>query len=103
MNFFSANPGEDPKPLAKIISAGEMARVMLALKAFLLNKIVFLHLFLMKSTAVLSKTIQQVAQKMAELSLKHQIICVTHNHLVCIADHQYHLLKKCKKADPLPG
>ena len=33
--LFSANPGEDPKPLAKIISAGEMSRVMLALKCIL--------------------------------------------------------------------
>ncbi|HHU76724.1 MAG TPA: DNA repair protein RecN [Firmicutes bacterium] len=97
--LFSANPGEDPKPLAKIISAGEMARVMLALKSILaeqdrISTLVFDEI----DSGIGGKTIQQVAQKMAELGRKHQIICVTHSpHLAGRADHQYHLFKEVRK------
>ena len=94
--LFSANPGEDPKPLAKIISAGEMARVMLALKSILaeqdrISTLVFDEI----DSGIGGKTIQKVAQKMAELSRNHQIICVTHSpHIAGIADHQYYLFKE---------
>ena len=96
--LFSANPGEDPKPLAKIISAGEMARVMLALKSILAEQdriptLVFDEI----DSGIGGRTVQCVAKKMAELSRKHQIICVTQTHIAGIANHQYHLLKKCKR------
>ncbi len=94
--LFSANSGEDPKPLAKIISAGEMARVMLALKSILaeqdrISTLVFDEI----DSGIGGKTIRQVAGKMAELSKKHQIICVTHSpHIAGVADHQYYLFKE---------
>ncbi|NLX91041.1 MAG: DNA repair protein RecN [Firmicutes bacterium] len=97
--LFSANPGEDPKPLAKIISAGEMARVMLALKSILAEQdriptLVFDEI----DSGIGGKTIQCVANKMAELSRKHQIICVTHSpHIAGLANHQYHLFKEVQK------
>ena len=94
--LFSANPGEELKPLAKIISTGEMARVMLALKCILaeedrISTLVFDEI----DSGVGGKTIQQVAGKMAELSRNHQIICVTHSpHIAGAADHQYLLFKE---------
>lgn len=97
--LFSANPGEDPKPLAKIISAGEMARVMLALKSILAEQdriptLVFDEI----DSGIGGRTVQCVAKKMAELSRKHQIICVTHSpHIAGIANHQYHLYKEVQK------
>ncbi len=97
--LFSANPGEDPKPLTKIISAGEMARVMLALKSILaeqdrISTLVFDEI----DSGIGGQTIQRVAQKMAELSRRHQIICVTHSpHLAGRADHQYYLFKEVQK------
>lgn len=97
--LFSANPGEDPKPLAKIISAGEMARVMLALKSILAEQdriptLVFDEI----DSGIGGRTVQCVAKKMAELSRKHQIICVTHSpHIAGIANHQYHLFKEVQK------
>ncbi len=97
--LFSANPGEDPKPLVKIISAGEMSRVMLALKSILAEQdriptLVFDEI----DSGIGGKTIRQVAEKMAELSQKHQIICVTHSpHIASIADHQYYLFKEIRE------
>ena len=96
--LFSANPGEDLKPLAKIISAGEMARVMLALKSILaeedrISTLVFDEI----DSGIGGKTIRQVAEKMAGLSLNHQIICVTHSPQIAgVADHQYLLFKEVK-------
>lgn len=94
--LFSANPGEPPKPLARIISAGEMARVMLALKSILAEQdhvptLIFDEI----DSGIGGKIIQKVAEKMARLSRKHQIICVTHSpQIASAANHQYYIFKE---------
>jgi len=94
--LFSANPGEPLKPLVRIISAGEMARVMLALKSILAEQdriptLIFDEI----DSGIGGKTIQKVAEKMSKLSKKHQIICVTHSpQIASVADHQYYIFKK---------
>lgn len=94
--LFSANPGEPLKPLARIISAGEMARVMLALKSILAEQdhiptLVFDEI----DSGIGGKTIQKVAEKMSRLSKNHQIICVTHSpQLAGAADHQFYIFKE---------
>jgi DNA repair protein RecN (Recombination protein N) len=94
--LFSANLGEPPLPMTKIISAGEMARVMLALKSILAEQdriptLIFDEI----DSGIAGKTIQNVSRKMAGLSEKHQIICVTHSpHLASAADHQFNIYKE---------
>jgi DNA repair protein RecN (Recombination protein N) len=93
--LFSANPGEPLKPLARIISAGEMARVMLALKSILAEQdriptLVFDEI----DSGIGGETIKKVAEKMSQLGQKHQVICVTHSaHIASAAHHQYHIFK----------
>lgn len=50
--LISTNPGEEPKPLAKIASGGELSRIMLAFKSAWLIKMRFRPLFMMRSTPV---------------------------------------------------
>ncbi|NLJ55925.1 MAG: DNA repair protein RecN [Firmicutes bacterium] len=94
--LFSANPGEPPKPLVRIISAGEAARVMLALKSILaaqdhIPTLIFDEI----DSGIGGYTIQKVSEKMVGLSKKHQVICVTHSpQIASAADHQYYIFKE---------
>ncbi len=94
--LFSANAGEPLKPLARIISAGEMARVMLALKSILAEQdriptLIFDEI----DSGIGGKTIQKVSEKMSLLSGRHQVICVTHSPQIASAAHcQYYLYKE---------
>ena len=77
--FISTNPGEDPKPLAKIASGGEISRIMLAMKSILaksdrLPVLVFDEI----DVGVSGRVAQAVGQSLKNLSSFHQIICITH-------------------------
>ncbi len=77
--LFSANPGEPLKPLTRIISGGELSRVMLALKSILadLDSIPVL-IFDEVDAGIGGKTAESVARKLKLLSGSHQVICITH-------------------------
>ncbi len=93
------NVGEDFKPLTKIASGGEMSRIMLAIKRVLadvdeVETLVFDEI----DTGISGKAASKVAEKMKEISKKHQIICVT--HLATIAargDCNYYISKEVKE------
>ncbi|MDH3392776.1 MAG: DNA repair protein RecN [Desulfobulbaceae bacterium] len=77
--MFSANPGEPPKPLAKIASGGELSRLMLALKCLLAkNDLVETVIFDEVDAGISGKAAEAVAHKIKELSEHHQVICITH-------------------------
>lgn len=80
MEFLIAtNLGEPLKPLSKIASGGEMARIMLALKNVLAeNDDVSTMVFDEVDTGISGRAAQSVAEKLAELSGKKQVLCVTH-------------------------
>lgn len=94
--LFSANPGEPPRPLSRIASGGEMARVMLALKSILAEQdriptLIFDEI----DSGIGGRVIQKVAEKMVGLGAEHQVICVTHSpHIASAAHHQYQLYKE---------
>lgn len=94
--LFSANPGEEVKPLAKIISGGEMSRVMLAVKSiFAGQERIPTLIFDEVDAGIGGAAIQSVAEKLALLAVHHQIICVTHSpQIAAMADHQLHLYKE---------
>ena len=77
--FISTNPGEDPKPLAKVASGGEISRVMLALKSILAktDKLPLL-IFDEIDTGVSGRIAQKVGQALKNLAGFHQIISITH-------------------------
>lgn len=94
--MFSANPGEAPKPLAKIISGGEMSRVMLALKTVLANidQIATL-IFDEIDSGVGGGAAQAVAEKMAQIACSRQVLCITHlPQIACMADQHFFIHKK---------
>lgn len=93
--LFSANPGEPPKPLARIASGGELARTMLALKTALkaedpVPTLVFDEI----ETGVGGRSGQVVGAKLRALAERHQVICITHLPTVAAyADAHYRATK----------
>lgn len=76
--LISANPGEPLKPLARIASGGEMSRIMLALKTVMARAEVPTLVFDEIDTGIGGKTAQVLGEKLASLSTKCQVLCVTH-------------------------
>ena len=77
--LISANVGEDPKPLAKIASGGELSRIMLAIKNVLaetdgVDTMIFDEI----DTGVSGRAAQKIAMKLRSASKGRQVICVTH-------------------------
>ncbi|MGB9779431.1 DNA repair protein RecN [Caldanaerobacter sp.] len=93
--LISTNVGEPLKPLAKIASGGELSRIMLALKSVLASSDeISTLIFDEVDTGISGKTAQRVAEKMAYLSKRHQLICVTHlPQIACMADAHYLISK----------
>ena len=90
--LISSNVGEEPKPLAKIASGGELSRVMLSIKNVLAEKDqIGTAIFDEIDTGVSGKAAQKIGLKLKEVSGNRQVICVTHLAQVAVfADH--HLL-----------
>jgi len=77
--LFSANPGEEPKPLVKIASGGELSRVMLALKSvFAEYDAIPVLIFDEVDAGIGGKTAERVGEKLKKLSAKRQVLCATH-------------------------
>ena len=77
--MISPNPGEPLKPLSAIASGGEMARIMLAMKAIAAESVgVNTMIFDEIDTGVSGRMAQVVGEKMAEVANGRQVICVTH-------------------------
>ncbi len=75
----STNVGEAPKPLAKVVSGGEVSRVMLAIKSILArHDRVPLLVFDEIDTGVSGRIAQKVGSAMKKLSRHHQIVAITH-------------------------
>lgn len=96
--LISPNPGEDLKPLSKIASGGELSRIMLALKGILTkgDKTPVL-IFDEIDAGIGGKTAETVGQKLKNLSMNHQVICIT--HLAQIASYADTHLKIEKKVE----
>ncbi len=93
--LMSANLGEDLKPIHKIASGGELARIMLALKNVLAeNDDVSTLIFDEVDTGVSGRAAQKVAQKLAQVSRCKQVLCVTHlPQLAAMADTHFSVEK----------
>jgi DNA repair protein RecN (Recombination protein N) len=93
--LLSANPGEDLKPLRKIASGGELSRIMLALKTIGKNTetdktLIFDEI----DSGIGGKTAEFVAQKLQDLAMKNQVICITHlPQIASFATHHFKIEK----------
>ena len=76
----STNPGEPPKPMAKIASGGELSRIMLALKTVLAGQdVVGTMIFDEVDTGIGGSAAGKVGKKLLEVSRSRQVLCVTHS------------------------
>ena len=93
--FFSANPGENPKPLIKIASGGEVSRIMLAIKSVLkksdpVGTLVFDEI----DTGISGQAAEKVSEALSSLSKEKQVICITHlPQIASKADHHLYVSK----------
>ena len=93
--LMSANVGEALKPIQKIASGGELARIMLALKNVLAERDhVPTLIFDEVDTGVSGRAAQRVAEKLRALSRTKQILCVTHlPQIAALADTHFRIAK----------
>lgn len=103
--LISTNPGEELKPLTKVISGGEMSRIMLAFKSILAKQdeipcLIFDEI----DVGISGNTAQIVGRKIYNLSLTHQIICVSHlPQIAVLADTHFNIYKLQKKDETFVG
>ena len=93
--MISTNPGEQPRPLARIASGGELSRIMLAMKSCLAeaDRIPVL-IFDEIDTGISGAAAAAVAAKFIRVSRSHQVICVTHlAQIAAIADNNIFVSK----------
>ena len=96
--LISPNKGEEVKPLSKIASGGEMSRVMLALKAVLVDADeIETFIFDEIDTGVSGRTAAKVGKKMRLIGEKRQILCITHlPQIAAMADKHFLIEKEIK-------
>lgn len=93
--YIKTNVGEDEKELSKVASGGEMSRIMLAIKAVLASydntsSLVFDEI----DTGISGKAANAVAEKLAKISEKHQVLCISHlPNIAAVADYHYFISK----------
>jgi len=77
--YLSTNPGEPLKPLSKVASGGELSRIMLALKTiFSKHQGVTSIIFDEVDTGVSGRVAQAIAEKIHEVSIHSQVLCISH-------------------------
>ena len=92
----STNPGEPMRSISEVASGGELSRIMLALKSVMADTDeIPTMIFDEVDTGISGRTAQMVAEKMALLSTKRQIIAITHlAQIAAMADNHYLIEKK---------
>ena len=97
--FFSANPGEDPRPLARIASGGELSRIMLAIKSVALEEADAPTVIFDEVDAGIGGAVAEVVgRKLATLARHRQVLCITHlPQIAAFADHHFAVEKTTAK------
>lgn len=98
--LISTNPGEPPKPLAKIASGGELSRIMLAIKNILAAKdTVDTLIFDEVDAGVSGRASRKIGLKLKSVGEVCQVICVTHSAQIASAADNHLLIQKEFKND----
>lgn len=99
----STNPGESVKSLGRIVSGGELSRIMLAIKAILADRdqietLIFDEI----DTGISGRTAQKVSEKMAVIGSCHQVLCITHlPQIAAMADTHFEIEKHQKGSETI--
>ena len=97
--LISTNPGEEPKPLAKIASGGELSRIMLAFKSALADRdalptVIYDEI----DTGVSGLAAGRIGQLLHQTAAGHQVLCITHTpQVAAFADNQLLIQKNVRK------
>lgn len=97
--LISTNPGEDPKPLAKIASGGELSRIMLAFKSALADRdalptVIYDEI----DTGVSGLAAGRIGQLLHQTAAGHQVLCITHTpQVAAFADNQLLIQKNVRE------
>ena len=93
--LISANKGQEPKPLSKIASGGELSRIMLAIKCVLSDlETADTMIFDEIDAGVSGRAAQKISYKLKAVSLKRQTICVTHLAQIAAASDNHLFIEK---------
>ncbi len=93
--LISTNPGEPPKPLAKIASGGELSRIMLAIKSIVAkNDTVYTLIFDEIDTGVSGRASRKIGFRLHDVSKNTQVITVTHSAQIASAADEHYLIEK---------
>ena len=93
--LISANVGEEPKPIAKIASGGELSRIMLALKNVIADKdSIETLIFDEIDTGVSGRAAQKIGLKLNQISKIRQVLCVTHLSQIAVMADNHLLIEK---------
>ena len=96
--YMSANAGEALKPLSKVASGGELARIMLAMKNVLAERDqVATLIFDEVDTGVSGRAAQKVAEKLRSVAAHKQVLCVTHLPQLAALGHTHLLIAKSER------
>lgn len=96
--FMSANAGEALKPMSKVASGGELARIMLSMKNVLAEKDqIGTLIFDEVDTGVSGRAAQKVAEKLRKLAAHKQVLCVTHLPQMAAAANTHMLIAKSER------
>lgn len=102
--LFSPNPGEAPKPLARIASGGELSRIMLALKQVLPESDVPTLIFDEVDSGIGGAVSAKVGRKLKQVSLRQQVLCITHlPQVAACADHHFRVEKASRSGRTTTG
>ena len=92
---FSANPGQEARPLSAIVSGGEASRIMLAVKNVLSRvDLIPTLIFDEIDTGVSGKASLAIANKLKAIASDHQVLCVTHTAQIAAASDRGFVLTK---------
>jgi DNA repair protein RecN (Recombination protein N) len=97
--LFSANPGEEPRQLSKVVSGGELSRIALAIKATSArHDDIGTMIFDEVDAGIGGQTGQMVAEKIAIVAAQKQVLCITHlPQIACMADQHIYIEKRIEQ------
>jgi len=102
--FISPNIGEEPKPLSKIASGGELSRIMLAIKRITTTGKIPVLIFDEVDAGIGGGTAEVVGRKLKEVSKNHQVLCITHlPQIAAYADTHYSVAKEVRGGRTVAG
>lgn len=93
--LISANVGEEPRPIARIASGGELSRIMLALKSVIADKdSIGTLIFDEIDTGVSGRAAQKIGMKLKSIARHRQVLCVTHLSQMAVMADEHLLIEK---------